>query len=152
MSYATVLSVHLGESVHEFLDLRHAHGFWSVVWNAISRTYYGGDFYRVVDPSDESGFWDLCYDKRIPEADRAVFRMTFDTHYVMERDFKRASSDIREFLTRHSWKGPNHWPRIAEVFDDPPLIMCTAIGFIASSCIGENPWVWDANQATAPGS
>lgn len=137
MSHSTILHIWPGKRIRYGQELRNSHGSAPVIWNALAQKYCGARPFGYFEVLDR--LWPLYKDPSLPIAHRAVLMMTFDTAYVLRKDYARAATDIRQFLQDfpQATGYVNHWPTIADLYESDPKI--PAIGIYQTS-VSENPF------------
>lgn len=147
MGYTTILSVFPNVSVNEEMELRNGWLTAPIIWNFLAKTYLEKSNFMMVSDNCKA-LWDLHSDKRLPEHQRNVLRLTFDRWYILEKDYKRAAGDIRAFIADIEKTGETtgHWPVIADFLEGNLELKphFPAVGFHWTS-VSENPF-YEANN------
>jgi hypothetical protein len=124
MSRLTLYEVHPGVSAcGSDEEMHNAFNFAPLIWEAV-RQRYRPDV-SDIDAMLISDIWD---DSNVSAVDNALLAMTFDNAYVLERDYERAASDLRDFMAAYWVSG--HLPLIEMVFRH--ALITPAVGFGAS--------------------
>jgi len=148
MSYTTVLNVIIDNDqvkIDDIKELRNSHGSAPPVWDSMCQKYFGTEPHGYMHNGTLDLLWPRYKDLSIPEHQRAVLMMTYDKCYVAKKNFKRAASDIRKFLTDFPpiEGNVNHWDEIAKIYESDPD--ADGIGLHCTS-VSENPFEGEWNE------